>query len=484
MALYLGVDIGSSTIKGTVIDENGEIVKQARVSSRITNPRPGFYEVEPVEVWWKGFLGICDILRQEVDFSQVRSICVSSVCGSFVPVDERLDPVHNAILYGIDTRSSKQVDTLNRRYPKEKLNEVLGGTFTSHSIIPKLLWLKEEKPDVYGNAWAFLESCNFVTARLTGETAWDYPTASGALLVDLTTLSQPAFLLEDLAIDPKKIPPFKWPLQVLGRVSEDAASLTGLNIGMPVVTGACDINAEALACGAVSPGDMVVVYGSTISILLVVDRIIQLEGFVTGASFTEGSYRLGGATSSGGRLLEWVDRLLSARTRTATPVPETPTQILMLPYLDGARLPFHDPDAKAVWFGMTRSTTREEICISARESFGFELSIILKKLDEVFPVPDCLHVMGGLSNDIGLMQIVSNITGKSQRTFPALDASYGDALAAMTVDLDLEDITCLESVIHSRERGSIIEPDRILYEQYASLVEKFEALYKSTHGLY
>lgn len=484
MGLYLGVDIGSSAIKATAIDESGKIIKQAKRPCHITHPQPGFYEVEPVEVWWKGFLSICDTLRQEVDFSQVRSLCISSVCGSFVPVNNRLDPLHNGILYGIDTRSSRQVDRLNREYSKEMLDEVLGGVFTSHSIIPKILWLKEEMPDIYDNTQFFLESGNFVTARLTGETAWDYPTASGGLLLDITTLAQPISILGDLAIDCNKIPPFKWPLEVLGQVSERAASLTGLNVGTPVVTGACDINAEALACGAVSPGDMVVVYGSTVSVLLIVDRLIKVGGFATGTSFVEGSYRLGGATSSGGRLMEWVDRLFLVKERMVTPVPANPTRILMLPYLDGARLPFHNPNAKAVWFGMTGSTTKEEIRISAREALGFELSIIMRRLDEVFPVPDCLHVMGGLTKDSGLMQIVSNVTGKYQRTFSTLDASYGDALAAMTVDLGLENIGCLENVINSRERGRIISPDYALYGRYSPLVDKFEALYGSIRGLY
>ena len=483
MALYLGVDIGTSAIKATVVDESGKAVKHARIPCKTTNPGPGFYEVEPLEVWWNGFLKICELMRRKIDVSQIRSLCVSSVCGSFVPVNDRLDPVHNAILYGIDTRSTAQIERLNRRYGKERLDTVLGGVFTTHSVIPKILWLREEKPDVYEEARFFLESCNFVTARLTGETAWDFPTASGSLLVDLTTLSQPASILADLAIEGSKIPAFKWPLEVLGEISEGAAELTGLNVGTAVMTGACDVNAEALACGAVSAGDMVVVYGSTVSTLLILDRLSRLDGFVTGVSFLEGSYRFGGATSSGGRLLAWVDGLFSSREQ-AIPVPVKPTGILMLPYPDGARTPFHDPNAKIVWFGMTGRTTNEEIRISAREALGFELALVLRKLGTVASIPECLHAMGGLSNDVGLVQIVSNVTGRAQKTFPAVDASYGDALAAMTIDVGLPAIARLEGVTNARGKGQEVYPTVDLHDEYIPLVGKFEALYRSVRELF
>src|SRR5690606_9376500 len=108
----------------------------------------------------------------------------------------------------------------------------------------------------------------FVTARLTGEARWDYPTAAGARLVDFPTMGTLEEVLAGNGLHPEKIPSFDWPLATLGEVTRAAAEETGLSVGTAVVVGACDINSEAMAIGAINPGDLVVVYGSTISTLL------------------------------------------------------------------------------------------------------------------------------------------------------------------------------------------------------------------------
>lgn len=487
MGLYLGVDIGTSAIKATVIDEDGFIRKHLRVPSRVISPLPGFFEVEPDSIWWEGFLRVCGLIKESLNPADIRSVCISSVCGSFVPVDREFNPVYNAVLYGIDTRAADQVERLNRRYGKKDLTSLLGGVFTTHSAIPKFLWLREHRPDIYGKTRYFLESGNFITARLTGRTAWDYPTASGTFLLDLNILELPRRIFQDLRLDEDKIPECKWPLEVLGEVTGKASSLTGLRKGTPVLTGACDINAEAVACGAVFPGDMVVVYGSTVSVLLTVDVLTRLDGFVSGVSLMQDSYRLGGATSSGGRLLNWVDSLFAGE---AGSVEEEeirsglPTGLLMLPYLDGARLPFHNPEARAVWFGISSRTTARELRKSAREALGFELAVIIERLGTAAAVPESFHAMGGLANDYELMRIISDITGKTQKTFTAADASYGDALMAMTVDRDLAEIAGLDGVRRMRGEGRVIAPDRTKHREYLPLVTKFSLLYESVEGLF
>ena len=482
MSFYLGVDMGTSSIKASLVDERGRIAFTTRVASQLLNPKEGFFEIDPIETWWKGFLRICEEIRAEYDPKEIVSVCVSSVCGSFVPVDGNLDPVYNAIMYGIDTRSREQVARLNRTYGKEYLDEKLGGEFTTHSVIPKVLWLKENHPELYKKASHFVESNNFVSSRLTGEVGWDYPTGAGTRLVDFTTNSLPSDLIEENGLDIDKFPGLKWPTHILGRVTPSAAEKTGLKEGTTVFAGACDINAEAMAARAVNPGDLVVVYGSTISTILTTDRYLRLGGFAPGMSLIENTYRLGAPTSSGARFLDWMDSFLELdRTFEGS---ESPTGILMLPYLDGARAPFDNPLARGVFFGVSRDTGKAEFFTAAREAIGYELALLIEKMRTVYEIPETINSLGGLSNNTGLMQLISNITGKKQRIHRGIDASYGDALIAMLRDHPLNEIFNLEGINEIKDSQEIIIPDPEKMKEYVPLVEKYLRLYDSIEKLF
>src|SRR6056297_2971775 len=174
--LYIGIDMGTSSIKATLIDEFGEVIASSKVKSEVLNPQEGFFELDAEKTWWGGIKLALSQIAKSKSLQGIKSICVSSMCGTFVPVDVNLKPVHHAILYGIDTRAVKQIERLNTKYGKSYLTEHIGGLFNTHSIIPKVIWLKENKAEVYKNTAYFVESNNYVSSKLTGITAWDYPT--------------------------------------------------------------------------------------------------------------------------------------------------------------------------------------------------------------------------------------------------------------------------------------------------------------------
>lgn len=473
--------MGTSSIKATLIEGNGNIVSKTRLKSETLNPREGYFEVAPEKTWWNGFKSALKSLCDRDVLGQIEGICVSSVCGTFVPVDTDYRPVYNAILYGIDTRAVDQIERLNGLFSSEYLRDRIGGEFTTHAVIPKVLWLKENLPDVYDRAKYFLESNNFVSARLTGKAAWDFPTAAGTRLLDFCTLELPREIVQKAGLDGDKFPDFVWPLEIVGRVTREAASESGLREGTSVVAGACDINGEAVACGAINPGDMVVVFGSTTSTLMTSERMLLLEGFTPGVSILEGTYRLGAATSSGGRFLDWMATLLDGALDTR--VEPEPTGLIVLPYIDGARAPFDNPAARGVIFGLSKNTSRESIMKAAVESLGYELNLLAKKLRLVCPVSDTFHVLGGLAANDTILQTISNVTGKRLMVYRDIDASYGDALMALSSALSYWEIEKLKAVREHRESAKIITPDSTLTKLYRPLCEKFEALYANTKEL-
>ncbi|MDK2951020.1 MAG: xylulokinase [Kosmotogales bacterium] len=476
MKYYLGIDMGTSSIKACLIDEDGEILFNQTEKSILLNPEEGFFEVNPVESWWNGFKKICNKISKKYDLKKIKSICISSLCGTVVPVDDEFNPVYNAILYGIDTRSKNQAERLNEFYGEEKLKNELGGIFTTHSIIPKVLWLKENKPEIYSKSKYFLESNNFVSARLVEETAWDFPTAAGSRLVNLKTNELPYEIFDDFELDKNKFPKLKWPLDVLGKIKEKASKETGLSQDTTVFCGACDINAEAMASGAIDPGDLVVVYGSTVSTLLTTDRYITLSGFAPGMSLIEGTYRIGAPTSSGGRFLEWIDHFFEIENVDFEY--EVPTNIIILPYLDGARAPFDNPEASGVFYGIRRTTSKNEIHQASRETLGYETYLLIKKMKKVYEEPKRINVLGGMAKNKKIMQLISDITGKELIIHNDIDASFGDAKIALTVDnsiAEINDLKGIKSIISKRE---IIRPDLKTHEKYMKMTEKYEDVYK------
>lgn len=486
MDCYLGFDFGTTSIKATAMDGAGRRLASIRVPCKAVSPEPGWFEVDAADMWRGGLVKALRDLGPEL-VGRARSICVSSVCATFVPVGEDLEPKYNAILYGIDTRASEQVERLNAHCAKESVERVAGTAFTSHSVIPKLLWFKERMPSVYAESRLFLESTNFVTAFLTGKTAWDGPSAAGAHMVDQERVEYPLALLSELGLDAAKLPRLANPLDVLGRVSARSSAITGLPEGATVLVGAGDVNAEAFAGAAVDPGELTLVYGSTISTLFVLDSFKSIPGFLTGPSVLGGTYRVGGATSSGGRFLDWARALIGLSGIPEVESTAEPSGLLMVPYLDGARTPSQSPKARVAWYGMDSSTTRGDLWKACMESMGYELSRVLERFAEAAPLPSRVHAMGGLSSNRDFLEIVANITGMPQLHYPEVDASYGDALMALSAERGMTAVRAVwderEAALRGGEGGELVLPNAQAFDRYSAFKERYASLDKAVLGL-
>jgi xylulokinase len=469
MDVYLGFDVGTTSIKAIAMERSGVILSSAKVPCTMESPKPGYFEIDAISQWKGGFLRALDLLGRDL-VSQARAMCVSSVCASFVPVDTRGEPLRKAIMYGIDTRATSQFEHLNASMPAEKLAAITGSGFTSHSVLPKLLWLKENELDIYRDAAFFVESSNFITSFLTGNYAWDRPTAAGGHMIDVKHGEYPIEFLHEIGIDPEKLPQLRYPLEVLGKITHEASKITGIPEDSTVLVGACDVNAEAFACGAFDPGSLLVVFGSTISTLYTIGKFKTLPGFLIGPSVLEGTYRLGGATSSGGRYLDWLNTILGKDFGTDDQDivdDSVPGDILMVPFLDGARIPYQNAGYRVLWYGMKSGTTRSELRKAAFESMGCELHELIRRFSQVGGMPSFAYVSGGLASNSRFIQIVANIAGMTLRTFTNVNAAYGDALMALS---SIEGLEKTREILLKRNSNlsevKNVEPDLLVFEAY------------------
>src|SRR5215212_6439445 len=271
MKYYLGVDIGTFEAKGVLVDALGEIVASASRAHKMLVPQPGFAEHRPREDWWGG---LATLTRELLAVSGIAPPAIAAVGSSAIgpcmlPVDARGEPLMNGVLYGVDTRAAQEVAELTQRIGADVILERCGNALTSQSVGPKILWLKRHRPEVFARTRKILTSTSYLVHRLTGRFVIDhYSAANSSPLYCVDRLCWSDDLAPDI-IDLDRLPELAWTTDVVGGVTPRAAEETGLHPGTPVIAGTIDAAAEALSVGVLDAGEMMLMYGSTVFIILI-----------------------------------------------------------------------------------------------------------------------------------------------------------------------------------------------------------------------
>ncbi len=260
--LLLGIDIGTSSTKGVLARPDGEVVATAERPHELSLPRPGWAEHDAEKVWWDDFVSICRELLDQAD-DGVAAVCTSGIGACLLPADEAGSPLRPAILYGIDTRAEREVEELNERYGEENLLERCGSVLTTQAVGPKLLWLRRNEPEVWEKTRKFFMANSFIAWRLTGEYVLDHHSASQCdPLYDVREYRWIAEWAEEIAPG-LPLPRLLWPAEVVGEVTLEASEATGIPAGTPVAAGTIDAWSEGASVGVQDPGDLMLMYGTT-----------------------------------------------------------------------------------------------------------------------------------------------------------------------------------------------------------------------------
>ncbi|MGV3549812.1 FGGY-family carbohydrate kinase [Rhizobium sp.] len=445
--LYLGIDIGTFESKGVLVDETGEIVAQASRPHKMLVPQPGWAEHDPEKDWWGDFCFISQKLIADsgVDPKAIRAVGTSAIGPCMLPVDAEGNPLTNGVLYGVDTRAAKEVEELTRRIGEEVILDVCGNALTSQSVGPKILWLKNNRPDIFARAAKIVTSTTFIVQRLTGHCVVDhYTAANSSPLYDVGKLAYTDALAPDI-VPLDKLPEPMWSTDIAGHVTGKAADATGLAEGTPVICGTIDASAEAFSVGVLAPGDMMVMYGSTIFIIqLTQDRVRDGRLWYAPWMFPGEHASMSGLATSG-TLTHWfrdemareVDpaTAFAALAEEAAGSPPGANGLVMLPYFSGERTPIHDPHAKGVLFGLNLTHKRGDIYRALIEGIAYGTNHIFETYAEAGAAPKRLMAVGGGTKNRLWLETTSHVSGLRQilarRT---IGASYGDAcLAAIGV---------------------------------------------------
>ena len=485
--MYLGIDIGTSSVKVVVVDGEQAILATATAPLTVSRPHELWSEQDPQD-WWAAVEQAVAELRHKAGpaWHEIKAIGLSGQMHGAVLLDEAGLPIRPAILHN-DGRSHAEAQELNRRLPK--IGTIAGVPAMPGFAAPKLLWMARHEPDVLDRAKHLLLPKDYVRFRMTGGFATDMCDASGALLLDGAKREWSPAIAAAVGIPLSKLPTPLEGSTVSGLLQGVVAKAWGLAPGTIVATGAGDAAAGAVASGAVNAGDAFISLGTATQYFVAREsyhpapehlihtfchalpgRWFQMAALLNGAGALAWAADLLGREDIG-KLLEDTERAFTG-----------PSPVLFLPYLSGERTPHDNAHAKGVLFGLTPATTPEQVTQAVLEGVALSLADAQGYLEATGRLPDRIAVNGGGSKSPFWMRILASALNKTvllqdgSEAGPAFGAARLARLAATGED---PEAVCTKPGIAAE-----IAADPALATAYAERLVKFRSLYKAVEPLF
>lgn len=440
MKYFLGLDISTTGSKALLINARGNVVAAAVSPHTLQTPHPLWSEQDPRE-WWQAASGAIRqaLAESGVSGADIAAIGLTGQMHGLVLLDAAGEVLRPAILWN-DQRTQAQCDEIHRRVGRERFIQITGNVALTGFTAPKLLWVQQNEPEVYARARHVLLPKDYVRYRLTGVYAMDKADGAGTALFDLKQRTWSAAVLELLGIPADWLPPtFEGP-QITGAVTAEAAALTGLRVGTPVVAGGGDQAAQAVGVGAVEPGVVALTVGTSgVVFATTPTALIEPQGRLHAfCHAVPGLWHFMGVMLSAAGSLQWYrDALAPQQDFTelldeAATVPAGSEGLHFLPYLTGERTPYPDPLARGAWVGLTLRHGRGHLTRALIEgvSFGLKDSFTLIQeagLGEIRQV----RASGGGTKSPLWRQILASVLETELVTVNTTEgAAYGAALLA------------------------------------------------------
>lgn len=430
----LGIDIGTASTKGVLVDNAGRVLAIAVQRHGVDMPQPGWVEQDAEAVWWRD---VATVARQLLASADVEpgAVCVSGLGPCVVPLSGAGAALRPAILYGIDTRAEAEVRALTAALGEEEILARTGSFLSSQSAGPKILWIRNHEREIWDRTEKIASASSYVVLRLTGEYVLDHHTASQY---------QPLYDLEARAWDEQwssgvvgslELPRLAWPAEIVGIVTAAAAEETGIPTGTPVCAGTVDAWAEAVSVGADRPNELMIMYGSTFFLTATCRQSLRSPALWSTNGVWPDAPTLAAGTATGGLVAGWLAELASeshaALAAEAANVAPGADGLVVLPYFEGERTPLFDPFARGLIAGLTLRHGRAHLYRAALEGVAYAIRHILEAFAATGHEIARVHAVGGGVQGALWPQIISDVTGLNQLLAPeGVSASYGDALLA------------------------------------------------------
>lgn len=498
--LLLGIDIGTTGTKCSFYDLRGKIVAHAYEEYPMIHPNEGWTEQNPAK-WWSAVISNLNkcFYKQNINKERVSAISVSCT-NALTIVDKSGNPLYNAIGHH-DLRSDKQVKWLKENVGEELVfkttaNRLTNGTF----CLPTLRWLIDNKPELMDKAYKFLMPSGFIIHKLTGEFSINKPRMSLTSLSDITRGEWSEEIALKAQIPTDILPKPYSSCEIVGKVSEEAARLTGLRKGTPVTAGCLDTAVATAGAGAVYDGDIALTLGSSGRLCFISDEPIFDKRLLNCRSPFDGHYTIIQSTDNAGISLRWFRDVfgnaimpnldLKGKTKydymneLAETTPPTSDGLIYLPYLAGEKSPIWNPKARGVFFNIGLKTEYGHFVRSVMEGVAMSLRDCMSIMPNVSnlnnsPIP----LGGGVANSKVWCQIISDVLNRPILQLKSNETeTLGDAIiAAQSIGLDEISKDFGKTMALS---GTLIEPNKDNVALYDEHFEKYKKLYSCIKELY
>jgi len=495
MDYFLGIDTSTTSSKALLIDSNGTVVAVASAPHTLQTPKPLWSEQDPRE-WWEAVSASIKLVLEKAGISGERVVAVglTGQMHGLVLLDESGNVLRPAILWN-DQRTQSQCDEIHRRIGKEKFIGITGNVALTGFTAPKILWVKENETEVFAKAKHVLLPKDYIRFCLTGEYAMDKADGAGTVLFDLKARDWSDEVLAALGIPREWMPRTFEGTEFTGRVTEEAARLTGLKVGTPVAAGGGDQAAGAVGVGAVEPGIVGLTVGTSgVVFATTPSALIEPEGRLHAfCHAVPGMWHFMGVMLSAAGSLQWYrdtlapDVSFDELVKEAESAPAGCEGLLFLPYLSGERTPYPDPLARGSFIGLTLRHTRAHMTRAVLEgvAFGLKDSFTLIQNAGLGNITQVRASGGGTKGALWRQILASVLEAELVTVNTSEGAAFGAALLAGVGAGAWKDVStaCKETVritgqtLPGDEQVNIYRKMYPLYQElYPTLKSSFEKL--------
>ena len=506
----LGVDVGTTSIKVAIIDEQARVLGMSSSSYRLITPNQDYAQID-TEDMWRAYLKCIRLLQEgkNIDMSRVAGISISSLCPGLAALGENGEVLTDPIIYS-DRRSTEEAEMILEAVGREKLFEITANTAMAGAMSgTSMLWIKRNLPEVYEKTKYFGHVNTLLAQRMSGNFAIDYSNASYTDLFETTGGFQwSEVLCEKIGIDMEKLPPLHASTDVVGGLIHPDLIRMGIPRDTPVIIGGGDTACATLAAGVTKAGQVCESVGTTNVLTICVDQPKFDKGFINRCHVVEGTWIYQGALSHTGASYQWFrDNFCQDLVDRAVGTDKTAFQfmneeadmaepgsggLVFLPYMLGERSPIWDPYARGVFFGISLQTTRKEMNRAVMEGCGYGLRQLSEIAERVTgrEIKEFTSIGGGAKSETWA-QIKADITGKDIKILDMNDmAPIGAALLAGVGAGIFKDVyeaaDKVEKKVYKVIRSSRAHDDiyNKRYQVYIQLYPQIKELYKIGSNLH
>ncbi len=425
MKYLIGIDIGTSATKAVLFDETGKTIAEASADYRLSHPQPAWAEQDPQD-WWEATVRTINVVMKSpgVSSDDVAGVGITGQMHGLVLLDEKGAVLRPSILW-CDQRTAEEADDITNAIGRDDLVRITGNPAMTGFTAAKMLWVRKYEPGIWAKTAKILLPKDYVRYRLTGVMAFDVSDASGTQLLDIERRDWSHVVLEKLGFDKGLLSKVYESPAEAGRVTSQAAKLTGLRAGTIIAAGAGDQAAAAVGNGIIRPGAVSVNVGSSGVVFVYSNHVVRdLEGRVhTLCHAVPGAWHMMGVTQGAGLSMKWfkdqfydhekknVGNIYQLIDSQAALIPPGSAGLYFLPYLMGERSPHMNPTARGVFFGISANHTKAHFTRALMEGVAYSLKDCLEVFTEMGIEPTSIRLSGGAGSSEVWRGIIADVFG-------------------------------------------------------------------------